>query len=103
MKNREIKVKMFSSDGSRGTRTYEQIITNFGSLGRELKISPKTHVCINKPGYKQEFFAESVSLVIGIGKNHTADITMSKEAWEAFKSGEEVSITTLKEFKEKFL
>lgn len=103
MKKKGIKVKMVSADGSKGTRAYKQTIENFGSLGRELKVSPKSHITINKPGYRHEFFVESVTLLIGIGKDHTADIVMSKEAWEAFKAGEEVEITTLKEFKEKFL
>ena len=102
MKNTEIKVEMVDTEGPI-TRTYKQTIINFGSLGRELKVSPKSHVTINKPGYKQEMFTESVTLLIGIGKDHTADIVMSKEAWEAFKAGEELEITTLKEFKEKFL
>ncbi len=102
MKNEEIKVKMVD-DGGPITRTYKQTIIGFGSLERELKISPKSHITINKPGYKQEMFVESVSLLIGIGKNHTADLIMTKDAWEAFKSGEELEITTLKEFKKNFL
>ncbi len=103
MENEGIKVEMVDAGYGPATRTYKQTIINFGSLGRELKISPKSHITVNKPGYKQEFFVESVSLLVGIGKDHTADITMSKEAWEAFKAGEEIEITTLKEFKEKFL
>lgn len=102
MKNTEIKIEMADTGGP-VTRTYKQTIINFGSLGRELKVSPKSHVTINKPGYRQEMFVESVTLLIGIGKDHTADIVMTKEAWEAFKAGEELEITTLKEFKEKFL
>jgi hypothetical protein len=96
-------VKMVNVGEGKPTRSYKQTIVNFGSLGRELKVSPKSHITFNKAGYKHEFFVESVSILIGIGKDHTADIVMSKEAWEAFKSGEEISITTLKEFKERFL
>lgn len=102
-KNTEIPVVMDYIMNPQATRTYKQTIVNFGSLGRELKVSPKSHVTINKPGYKQEFFVESVSLLVGIGNDHTMDITMSKEAWEAFKKGETVDITTLKEFKKNFL
>lgn len=103
MKNIEVNVEMVGLDDAKATRTYTQVIKNFGSLGKEIKISPKSHITINKPGYKQEFFVESVSLLIGIGNNHTADITMSKEAWEALKAGEQINITTLKEFKKNFL
>lgn len=103
MKNLNIKVKMVSEDDSKTTRTYKQTITQFTSLGKEIKVSPKSHICINEPGYVQEFFVESVSVLIGIGKDHTADITMTKDAWEALKRGEEVTITTQKEFKKNFL
>lgn len=103
MKNKKIKVEMVTDGDGPVTRTYKQTIMNFSSLGRELKVSPKSHVCVNEPGYKQEFFVESVSVLIGIGKDHTADIVMTKEAWEAFKAGEEVTITTLKQFKKDFL
>jgi hypothetical protein len=99
----EYKVEMINEDSPKATRTYKQTIINFGSLGRQLRIGSKSHVTINKPGYKQEFFVESVSLLIGIGKDHSADIIMSKEAWEAFKAGEKLDVTTLKEFKERFL
>lgn len=98
----EIQVEMVDGNGP-ATRSYKQTIANFGSLGKEIKVSPKSHVAINKPGYKQEFFVESVSVLIGIGKDHTADIIMTREAWEALKSGEEINITTLKEFKKNFL
>lgn len=101
--NREIKVEMVNEDSPHATRTYKQTILKFGSLGRELKVSPKSHIAINKPGYTQEFFVESVTLLVGIGKDHTADIIMTKEAWEAFKAGEEISITTAQEFKKNYL
>lgn len=82
---------------------YQQHIINFGSLGREIKISPKSNVCLNKSGYKQEFFVESVSCTISIGKDHVADLIMSKAAFDAIRAGEEINVTTSKEFKEKFL
>lgn len=101
MENKEIQVKMV--DTGKATRNYHQTIVNFGSLGREVKISPKANVTINKEGYKQEFFVESVSVLIGIGNDHTADLIMSRDSWEALKAGEEISITTTKEFKKRFL
>jgi len=97
----DVKVEMV--DTGECTRVYTQHINTFGTLGREIKISPKSCITINKPGYKTEFFVESVSVLIGIGKDHTADIIMSRDSWEALINGAEISITTLKEFKEKFL
>lgn len=76
---------------------------NFGLLGREIKVSPKSNISINKPGYKIEFMEETVDVLIGIGKDNTAHLVMSKRAWEALKSGEQIDITTNKEFKNNFL
>lgn len=102
MKNTKTEVEMVEGYGP-ATRTYNQSIVKNKSLGKEIKISPKSHAAINAPGFKTEFFVESVNVLIGIGKDHTADLIMTKEAWEALNNGEQVSITTLKEFKEKFL
>lgn len=98
----EITVQMDETEGI-VNMTYHQTILNFGSLGRELKVSPKANVTINKPGYKQEMHRESVTITIGIGNDHVADIIMSLPAWEALKSGAEIHITTTKEFKKRFL
>lgn len=95
-------VEMVDNDAP-ATRTYEYEFDGLARLGKEIKISPKSFATINKPGYKTEFFVETVSVTIGIGKDHVADLIMSKEAWEALNSGEEVSITTLKEFQKKYV
>lgn len=97
------KVIMVTPKGKKATRTYDYIIKNFGTLGKEIKISPKANITVNSAGYKMEFFVESVNVLIGIGKDHSADLIMSKDAWEALKKGASISITTTKEFKEKFL
>jgi UDP-N-acetylglucosamine enolpyruvyl transferase len=102
MKEKTIKVEMIGGPET-ATRMYHQYISKFGSLGREIKISPKSHITFNKPGFKTEFFVDSVSLLIGIGNDNTADLIMSKESWEALVAGEEINIDTLKEFKEKYL
>lgn len=78
-------------------------ISTFGSLGREIKISPKANITVNHPGYKIEFFVDTVTVLIGIGKDNTADLVMTKDAWEALKNGEAIDITTNKQFKENFL
>lgn len=77
--------------------------SNFGKLGREIKISPKANVSLNDPGYKVEYYIETIEVLIGIGKDHTATLIMDKDAWEALKSNEYLHITTTKEFKKKFL
>lgn len=78
-------------------------IENFGSLGKEIRISPKAYISINKPGFKVEYFVETVEVIIGIGKDHTATLIMGRDDWEALNKGEPVHITTKKEFKKKFL
>lgn len=72
-------------------------------LGKEVKISPKTCAHENTPGYSITFYTETVSVTLGIGKNHVADLIMSKKAWEALNDGEEISITTKKDFIKKYL
>jgi len=102
-KGEEIGVKMVNQDSPTATRTYDQIILKFDNLGKEIKISPKACVTVNKAGFKTEFFVDTVSINIGIGNDHTADLIMTRKAWEALKDGEEVNITTVKEFRENFL
>lgn len=100
-KMQEIEIKMVDTENAK--MMYKQVISNFGSLGKEVKISPKANVTINKAGYEQKFLVDSVSVTIGIGNDYVADLVMTREAWEALKAGEEIHITTTKEFKKKFL
>ena len=67
------------------------------------KLCPETHVSVNKAGYKTEFYTETVTLVMGIGNHHTADLIMTKDAWEALNNGEKIHITTTEEFKKKYI
>lgn len=99
----KINVSMVTEEGKTPNRIYSYAIDHISSLGKEIKVSPKASVTINKPGFKTEFFVETVSVVIGIGKDHTADLIMSKDAWEALKNGEEINITTTKEFVKNFI
>lgn len=101
MKSLPVKVKMVGKEDPKIRFTQE--ITKMGSLGREIKISPKSYCTINSPGFKAEYFVPTISICIGIGKDHTAELIMTQEAWDALKSNEEINITTLKEFKEKYL
>lgn len=99
--SQSIDVKMV--DTGRVTRNYKYQINGIAKLGREIKISPKSCVTVNKPGYSVEFYTESVNVVIGIGKDNTADLIMSKEAWDALLNGEEISITTTDDFVKKYV
>ncbi len=83
--------------------TKEQSITYHSSLGKEIKISPKSLVSVNKKGFKQEFFTPTVSLIIGIGKDHCAELIMNEEAWKALNENEIITITTLKAFEDLYI
>lgn len=94
------KVKMVNVTGNEPKLKYTQTINHFTRLGREVKITPKANTTINAAGYKHEFFVESVSVTIGIGNDHVADLVMTLEAWKALKAGAKINITTTKQFEE---
>ena len=98
-----IKIGMVTPKNGKATREYQYEIDYFARLGKEIKISPKANATVSKKGFKAEFFVETVNIVIGIGKDHTADLVMTKDAWEALKNDEPVSITTTEEFKKRYI
>jgi hypothetical protein len=67
-------------------------------LGRQIVISPKA-IVFHEPPMVQEHFVDTVSILIGIGKDNHAELRMDLEALAALQSGEEISIETLKEYK----
>ena len=77
-------------------------VASFIRFGREVKITPKANAIVRKPGAELTFHGESVEVLVGIGKNHTAFLVMDIEAWEALQAGEPVTITTTKEFERKY-
>ena len=101
--NEIIGVEIVTPKGKKATRTYCYEIDSFARLGKEIKISPKACITLNKPGFKTEFFVETVNVLIRIGNDHTADLIMSKDAWEALNSGEKINITTTEDFKKKYV
>lgn len=101
--NETIGVEMVTPPGKSIARAYSYEIDYFTRLGREIKISPKANITVNKAGFKTEFFVETVNVLIGIGNDHTADLIMSKDAWEALNNGEPISITTTEDFKKKYV
>lgn len=95
-------VEMVTPEGGKATRKYTQFIESFVRLGREIRISPKANVTINAPGFKTEFYVRTINIVIGIGRDHTADVIMTEDAWKALLDGEKISITTTEEFKKMY-
>ena len=84
-------------------KVISQEILKFKKLGKEIKISPKTYISVNKENYSITYGTESISINIGIGKDHVAHLTMSLESWEALNEGQELKTTTFKEFKKEYL
>lgn len=102
-KSKTIGVEMVTPKGKKATRNYQYEIEYFARLGKEIRISPKANITVNKAGFKTEFFVETVNVLIGIGNDHTADLIMSKDAWEALNKGEKIEITTTEDFKKKYV
>ena len=96
-------VQMITPKGKKPTRTYQYEIESFARLGKEIKISPKANITVNKPGFKTEFFVDTINICIGIGNDHTADLIMTRESWEALNNGAEINIETTEDFKKKYV
>jgi mannitol/fructose-specific phosphotransferase system IIA component len=46
---------------------------------------------------------ESVQMIIGIGKDHVAHLEMNAKAYKALLNGEEATVTTAKEYADKYI
>lgn len=79
-----------------------QTVEAFARLGKEIKVTPKSNISINKEGFKVEYFEKTVSVNIKIGFDHTALLVMTEDAWKALKAGDEVTVVTTKEQQKKF-
>ena len=77
--------------------------SGFSNLGRKITISPKSNLFINKPGYNSTYHVPTVELIIGIGKNHTASLVMTTDAWDALNDNEEIHISTAKEYSKQYI
>ena len=98
-----VKVKMVGAKNGKTTRKYKYKIEDCVDLGKALHIPSNSHATLNEAGFSTKFYVDTVSVTIGIGTDHVADLIMSKDAWEALKAGEKVEVTTTEEFKERFL
>ena len=56
-------------------------------LAVDIFIPKNSHVEINHKGAKKEFMCDSVEILIGIGKDNTAYLTMDIEAFKALQIG----------------
>jgi hypothetical protein len=63
------------------------------TLGASIIIPANAEVFERGVGASEKWFVPSIEILIGIGKDHTAKITMDKEAWAALKKGEKVHIS----------
>jgi len=95
------KVEMTSAE--KPTLRFRQVIITPVRLGKPIHISPKSHACINKEGYELKIYTESVSVCIGIGKDHTAELVMTKAAFDALQEGQPIDITTTEQFKARYI
>lgn len=84
-------------------QVFKSEIERFVRFGRELKITPKANATVSKPGFRIEFFVPTVSVLVGIGNDHVANLVMDLEAWKAFVEGEKLHITTTEEFNKQFI
>jgi len=73
---------------------------NYGSLGKEIKISPKSNVAVFTGTDTQEPYIE---VIINIGESHTATLRMTVAAWIKLREGEGIKVLTKKQFKENLL
>lgn len=73
-------------------------VNRFVRFGRELRVSPKSNAIVLLPGYKEEWGIPVVQVLIGIGKDHIAEVLMTEDAWKVFKGGAAIEIETTEEY-----
>lgn len=83
--------------GTKPSLRFSQRYDKVAKFGKELVISPKAAANHNHPGYRVKVYDESVTVTIGIGKDHIAELVMTKQAYEAFISGEKVTFNSPKD------
>jgi len=64
-------------------------------LGVEICIPAKAEVFENGDFYKKTYLVPSIRVLIGIGKDHVAELVMDSESWAALNKIKKVDITTL--------
>ena len=75
------------------SKAYEPNETSTEILGVNIILPSMTMVSIHEGGYKITYYEDTVIVIIGIGKDNTAELIMSKRAWEALNPGARINIT----------
>ena len=78
-----------------------QVLSGATQLGKEIKLSPKTVVLLNKENFTLQFDEESVMVRLGIG-DEEAFLVMSVKAFDKIKDTEVIG-QTIKQFRKGFL
>lgn len=74
------------------------------ALGKEIRLSPRTHCSINQPaGFINFPKTKSVFLHFGIGKDHVGYVVMTEEALRALQAGEKIDASTLADYRQQVL
>ena len=73
---------------------------NYGTLGKEIKISPKSNVAIFVESKEEPAHIE---VMINIGESHSAILKMNTSAWIALREGDPVTVMTTKNFKKNLI
>ena len=98
-----IKQDGFSQKWIEDLSIISRTLLKVGTLGKEIKISPKAYINFNAPGFTVGYLnVETIQIPIKIGELYTADLIMSVEAYNALNNNADINIITLKEFKENF-
>lgn len=71
------------------TKTLKKLLQASPKLGRRIVIPASSEV-FEASGGSVVYYTPIVTVTIGIGNNHTADLTMSVDAWEELKAGAEL-------------
>lgn len=67
----------------------------YAKLGKAVKISPKSYATVLDCGASVTYETQSVRVNVGIGKDHVAELMMSKDAFDALNLGAELIITSI--------
>ena len=61
-------------------------------LGQEITIPANAKMIVNKAGISTQWYVDSVEMLIGIGKDHTATLIMDRQSHKALLDGAKLHI-----------
>jgi len=83
--------------------TTSSILKGFARLGKAIRITPKAHCHHAGPGLSIQWNTDTIQIIIGIGKDHTATLIMDTDAHKALLAGEKVHVTTTEEYRKAYV